>query len=140
MAKKTSSSVIIDTGFIYALYCKKDSYHSRAKEAAIKYNHMEWVTTCFVFQELYWLLSETSPIQIFEAERAGIFRIMDFERSQLTELEKVVKKYSDCQIDLADASLVLLAETLGHGNILSTDIKDFTVYRWDRTNSFNLLM
>ncbi|MES2272892.1 MAG: hypothetical protein V4487_01720 [Chlamydiota bacterium] len=86
------------------------------------------------------MLKEGNPIQIFEAERAGVFQIVNFERKQLLEIEKIVIKYSDRQIDLADASLIFLAEQLGHGNILSTDITDFTVYRWNRTNSFNILM
>jgi predicted nucleic acid-binding protein len=140
MRNKPSSSIIIDTGFLYALYAKKDLNHLKAKEAAVKYNNLEWVTSCFVFHELYWLLNEANPIQIFEAEKAGIFQIVDFERSHLTEVERHVKKYSDRQIDLADASLIFLAECLGHGNILTTDVTDFTVYRWNRSRSFNLLM
>lgn len=137
---KNKTNIIIDTGFIYALYCKRDLNHHKAKEAAIKYNNMGWITTCFVFHEIFWLLNEANPIQIFEAERAGIFQVANFDRSQFIEIEKIVKKYSDRQIDLADASLVYLAERLGHGNILSTDINDFTVYRWNRTNSFNILL
>ncbi len=137
---KNSSNIIIDTGFIYALYYKKDLNHQKAKEAAIKYNNLEWLTTCFVFHEAFWLLHEIDPIQIFQAERAGIFRLVHFERSQLLGIEKIVEKYADRQIDLADASLIYLAEQLGHGNILSTDINDFTVYRWNRTNSFQILL
>jgi len=137
---KNQPSVIIDTGFIYALYCKRDLNHLKAKEAAVRYNNLEWVTSCFAFHEMFWLLSESNPIQIFEAEITDIFQVVDFERGHLTEIEKIVKKYSDRQIDLADASLVFLAERLGHGNILSTDVNDFSVYRWGRTNSFNMLM
>jgi hypothetical protein len=140
MRNKGSSSIIIDTGFLYALYAKRDLNHYKAKEAALKYNSVEWVTSCFVFHELYWLLSEANPIQIFEAEKAGIFQVVHFERGHLVEIEKNVRKYSDRQIDLADASLIFLAECLDHGNILTTDVNDFTVYRWGRTHSFNLLM
>lgn len=137
---KNKSSIIIDTGFIYALCSKKDANHLKAEAAAIKYNGMQWVTTCFVFHELYWLLGETNPLQIFEAEKAGIFQVIGFDRDHLAKIETHVKKYSDRQIDLADASLIFLAECLGHGNILTTDLNDFTVYRWNRTHSFNLLM
>jgi predicted nucleic acid-binding protein len=135
-----SSSVIIDTGFLYALYYKGDSNHKRAKEAAVKYNDVEWLTTCFVFHEIHWLLNEANMPHIFEAERSGIFRVVNFERTHLLEIEKVVKKYADRKIDLADASLVFLAERLGHGNILSTDVNDFSVYRWNRNNPFHILM
>ena len=40
-----------------------------------------------------------------------------------------MEKYRDLPMDLADASLVLLAEALGSGRILSTDARDFGAYR-----------
>ena len=44
-------------------------------------------------------------------------------------------------MDLADASLVILAEHLGHGRILSTDERDFETYRWKQRKPFqNLLL
>ncbi len=43
-------------------------------------------------------------------------------------------------MDLADASLILLAEELGHGDILSTDKRDFQIYRWNNTQKFNNLL
>lgn len=43
-------------------------------------------------------------------------------------------------MDLADASLVVLAEHLGHGRILTCDRRDFNIYRWKNTNSFENLL
>jgi predicted nucleic acid-binding protein len=44
-------------------------------------------------------------------------------------------------MDLADASLVILAEELGTGDILSTDQRDFGAYRWKSRKPFrNLLL
>ena len=43
-------------------------------------------------------------------------------------------------MDLADASLVLLAERLGHGRILSTDQRDFEAYRWKQHHPFENLL
>jgi len=44
-------------------------------------------------------------------------------------------------MDLADASLVILAGHLGHGRILSTDQRDFQAYRWKQREPFrNLLL
>jgi len=42
-------------------------------------------------------------------------------------------------MDLADASLVLLAEYIGHGCILSTDQRDFYTYHWKNTEPFRNL-
>jgi hypothetical protein len=52
-----------------------------------------------------------------------------------------MKTYANLPMDLADASLVLLAEELGHGRILSTDRRDFTAYRWKSRKPFeNMLL
>jgi hypothetical protein len=48
----------------------------------------------------------------------------------------LMKRYSDLPMDLADASLVLLAESLGHGRILTTDERDFRTYRWEVACAF----
>jgi uncharacterized protein len=42
-------------------------------------------------------------------------------------------------MDLADASLVILAEILSHGRILSTDQRDFHAYRWKQREPFHSL-
>jgi uncharacterized protein len=49
-------------------------------------------------------------------------------------------KYQDLPMDLADASLVILAEHLGHGRIFSVDRRDFNTYRWKNTQPFENLL
>jgi len=49
--------------------------------------------------------------------------------------------YAALPMDLADASLVVLAEETGSGRILSTDERDFRTYRWKNRRPFcNLLL
>jgi len=55
-------------------------------------------------------------------------------------MSALMHRYHDQPMDLADASLVVLAEQLGESRILSTDRRDFEIYRWGSTHSFaNLL-
>lgn len=50
-------------------------------------------------------------------------------------------RYEALPMDLADASLVVLAEALGCGDILSTDCRDFQTSRWKQRAPFrNLLL
>ena len=50
-------------------------------------------------------------------------------------------QYVNLPMDFADASLVILAEHLGHGRILSTDQRDFHAYKWKNRHPFqNLLL
>jgi predicted nucleic acid-binding protein len=43
-------------------------------------------------------------------------------------------------MDFADALMVILAEHLGHGRVVSTDQRDFGVYRWKSQYSFDILL
>ena len=58
----------------------------------------------------------------------------------VTRLPALMRRYANLPMDLADASLVLLAEQLGHGRILSTDERDFETYRWKRHQPFDNLL
>jgi len=52
----------------------------------------------------------------------------------------LMEKYADLPMDMADASLVILAEHLNSGRILSIDRRDFSVYRWHNKPFENLLV
>jgi len=43
-------------------------------------------------------------------------------------------------MDLANGSLVVLAEGIGHGRIVSTDQRDFNSYRWKNREPFRNLL
>lgn len=52
---------------------------------------------------------------------------------------KLMKKYSNLPMDLADACLVDLATSFVTGRILTLD-SDFTIYRWAKNRPFELLL
>ena len=58
----------------------------------------------------------------------------------LPRLTELMGQYADLPTDLADASLVLLAEELGEGRIVSTDERDFHAYRWNSQHPFSNLL
>jgi uncharacterized protein len=51
-----------------------------------------------------------------------------FFQSGMLPIE-LLENYADLPMDMADASLVALAEHLGHGRILSSDRRNFNIYR-----------
>ncbi|MBK5941821.1 hypothetical protein [Halochromatium roseum] len=56
------------------------------------------------------------------------------------EMTRFMRQYADLPMDLAAASLLLLAGQLGHGRIVSTDQRDFRTCRWKQHHPFiNLL-
>lgn len=145
MEKKAKKTAITDSGFLYALINQKDPNHQSAKISAGKYDY-QWITTCFVFHEVFVLLNNRKPrfpylIQnLFKMVKTGLLEVINFEKSQFTYLEIITNKYSDRRLDLTDASLILLTETLGHGEIFTIDIDDFTACRWSGDQTFNILI
>ena len=57
----------------------------------------------------------------------------------IDRMEIMMEQYADRPMDFADASLVVLAEHLGHGQILTVDRRDFDIYRWNGNQSFTNL-
>ena len=55
----------------------------------------------------------------------------------LRRVRELLEEYADLPMDYADATLVVLAEEIGTGRILSTDRRDFGAYRWKNRRPFH---
>jgi len=136
--------IITDTGFWLALRNKKDKHHRRALACVEKYSIERFVTTWPVIVETFYLLmsrlSYEDALDFIQALKMGAFDVMDLHQSNIQRIEILCEKYRDLPMDLADASLVILAERLDHGKILSTDERDFKTYEWKHRKLFKNLM
>ncbi|MGF1674493.1 MAG: type II toxin-antitoxin system VapC family toxin [Rivularia sp. (in: cyanobacteria)] len=135
--------IIVDTGFWLALIDQKDTYHQRAKQALKQYNETLITTWCVVTETCYLLLTrkgvkaQTTFINSLDQELFTVFNLEIHHTSRITQL---MEKYADLPMDLADASLVILAEHLGPGRIFSVDKRDFNTYRWKQNYPFENLL
>ena len=137
--------IIADTGFWLALANRKDEYHEVANARLIELSPEPLITTWPVVTETCHLLGARMSVQaqqLFLSNYVtGAFSIFDLTAQHVPRIILLMKKYANLPMDLADASLVILAEHLGHGRILSTDDRDFETYRWKRQEPFkNLLL
>lgn len=139
MKHNTVTSVIVDTGFFLALATARDKFHTKAQSIAIKYKNVDWITTWPVVTELSHMLSQQSFVELFKDQRKGLFEIFSIQKNDFPRMIELLEKYKDHQIDMADISLILLAENLNHGNILSCDQKDFSFLKWKNRYSFHNL-
>ena len=135
--------LIVDSGFLYALVDRQDAWHGRAA-ALIPTASEGWITTWPVLAEVCHLylrrLGVRPAVDLMGDVADGGLQVWSPEGPALAGLPTLMQRYAQLQMDLADASLVLLAEHLGHGRILSTDERDFEVYRWKRHHPFNNLL
>ena len=135
--------LIVDSGFLYALVDQRDAWHQRAK--ALTGTAAEgWITTWPVLTEVCHLyqrrLGVAPAIDLMGDVADGGIQVWSPDGGMLVDLPLLMKRYAQLPMDLADASLVLLAGHLGHGRILSTDERDFETYRWKRHHPFNNLL
>ena len=70
----------------------------------------------------------------------GALVVWDIPLAQIGRIPAMMQRYASLPMDLADASLVLLAEHLGHGRVLTTDERDFGSYRWKSRKPFQNLL
>jgi uncharacterized protein len=135
--------ILADTGFFYALLDRDDAWHARCREAAVALEE-GLITTWPVLTEAVHLVSRWLGIEqaaaLMEEVAAGDIIVWDLTPESRAKIPGLIRRYGDLPMDLADASLVLLAESLGHGRILTTDQRDFRTYRWKSRRPFESLL
>ena len=135
--------ILADTGFFVALANPRDTWHGAARDAVASLA-APLVTTWPVLTETCHLLvsrlGTDAQTRFVASVTRGAVRIFELTPAHLPRVEVLMKKYAALPMDLADASLVLCAEDLGRGEILSTDERDFSTYRWKNRKPFKNLL
>lgn len=135
--------VLSDTSFWLAFFNPKDLFHKQAVEH-MKRQKEGLITTWPVITETCYLLVKifgvSSQLQFLAALEADYVEVYEIHLKHLPRINSLIQKYADLPMDLADASRVILAEQLGQGRILSTDMRDFNAYCWKNLQPFQKLL
>lgn len=140
----SQKEIIIDTGYLLALFNPNDLFHEQAIKLNEVINKRKWITTWPVLTETCHLLinrkKEYIASNLFKMCEMGGMEIFNLSQAHVARIAKLFEKYQSLPMDLADASLIILAEELGHGDIVSTDRRDFNTYRWKNHLPFRNLL
>jgi len=135
--------IIADTGFFFALGNRQDKFHQKAKQCLQKLEE-PIITTYPVIIETSYLLAErcnqSIQFKFLEQFIQGRVNIFSLEIHHLERCLGLMKQYADLPMDLADASLVVVAEELDEARILTTDQRDFNIYRFHTVKVFNNIL
>jgi len=135
--------VIVDTGFWLALANSSDRYHTQATNRLASVRE-PLITTWAVVTETCYLLLTTignqAQISFINSLFLEAFAVFDLQPQDGRRICELMEQYANLPMDLADASLIILAEHLGHGRILSVDFRDSNTYRWKSQHPFENLM
>lgn len=122
-----AASVLVDAGFVVALLSRRDRHHQWA--AAQSANLAPpWSTCEAALSEAFHLLGAPGTPALRALLQRGSLRLAFDLGDQLEPVLKLMQKYADVPMSLADACLVRMTETLSDSLVLTTDT-DFRVYR-----------
>ena len=122
-----AGNLLVDTGFLVALLSRRDTHHPWAVAQANQHAP-PWRTCEAVLSEAFHLLGARGmPALSALLQRRAVLANFDLNDAMESVL-KLLRKYADLRISLADACLVRMTETFSNPLLLTTD-SDFRIYR-----------
>ena len=134
------NQIIVDTGPIVAILSASDSYHQVCLET-LKIITPPMLTTWAVLTEVQYLLrKDNRALQaLLTGFNNNLFVLEDVSADALPWLQKFLLKYENLRPQLADASLMYLAEKRKIETIFTLDRRDFSIYRFQNKKAPNIL-
>lgn len=134
------TSVLIDTGPLVALLSQRDAQHERCSDVAATLTSPP-ITTWPVLTEAAWLLrsDQRSVENLLRMVTGGDIQVAHLDAAAADWVQQFIQTYRDLRPQLADASLMYLAETLRIDTVFTLDRRDFLVYRLASGSQLRLL-
>jgi uncharacterized protein len=122
-------NILIDAGPLIALFDREDNYHTSII-SFIPHIKDRLITTWPVVAEVCHMLSFSVLCQLdflTWCDRGGL-KIEEIAETDIKSIVSLTKKYDNVPMDLADATLMILAKRLEIFEIISID-SDYDIYR-----------
>lgn len=133
------TKALLDTGALVALLDRSEKAHAVCAEALTAFRGV-LMTTEPVLTEAMYLLGRASGGQeaCLDLVLRGGCVLVPMTRPTLVRCRELLRQYADIPMDLADASLVALAEETEIRDIFTLDLRGFNTYRADGRHSFRI--
>ncbi|MEI6622803.1 MAG: PIN domain-containing protein [Actinomycetes bacterium] len=130
---------LTDAGPLIAILNRRDTHH-QACVNALNSVRLPLVTTWPALTEAMFILNEW-PAQkalwkLLDREQLTVF---DLDATLIDRTAELMEKYHDMHMDLADATLVAVAEHLNQRLIFTVDRSDFSTYRINNRKTFEIV-
>ena len=123
---------LTDAGALVALLDADDSYHAAYVAAAQHLPVGPLLTTWVCFTEAMYLLGTVGGYRyqavLWSLRTTGRLVLHELTAAEADRMAALMAQYQDTPMDLADASLVVVAESRALRRVFTTD-SDFYVYR-----------
>lgn len=122
-----AGNLLVDAGFLVALLSRRDSHHAWAVTQATQHPP-PWRCCEAVLSEAFHLLGKRGTPALSALLRRRVVLVNFDLNDNLESVLRLLQKYADVPMSLADACLVRMTEILSDPVLLTTD-SDFRVYR-----------
>lgn len=122
--------ILVDAGPLVALMDADDQHHEQCV-SALKRLREPLATVWPALTEAMYLLNDLPAAQeaLWEMLLRKAVDLLPLALADSPRIRELMRKYSDRQMDLADAALIRVAEREGIRKIFTVDKRDFAVYR-----------
>ncbi|MEQ1824538.1 MAG: PIN domain-containing protein [Pirellula sp.] len=133
-------NVIVDTGPLVAILDRSDEHHAMCLETLKTVLPPMW-TSWPVLTEVAWLLRDHPKglQRLWTLVETGFMRIADLPESCLAEIPQIQKRFPTLKLQLADMTLILIAELNERNTIFTLDRRDFAVIQKKSRRKLRLL-
>jgi len=134
--------IVLDTGGLYAALDANEALHGRAIAALVAATPPRAVSP-FVLAELDYLIASRvghqAQMALVDEVARGAYQLELFSSEDVGDAKRIMERYADFRIGLADASVVVLANRHRTLELLCTDERHFRVLRGTGGKPFRLL-
>lgn len=121
-------SILVDAGPLIAMQDRSDKNHRQVKRFLEAFRG-RMLTTWPVLAEACHFLPERTQIRFLRWAAAGGLSVVELHETAISTIADWKEKYRNLPMDMADASLLWVAEQTGITEILTIDLRDFAAYR-----------
>ena len=125
--------ILVDTGPLVALFDPQEEEHSRCREVLQDLTE-PLATSLATLTEAFHILGPNSigSDRLREFVLQDGLQVLPLERPALERAFELMEQYRDHPMDLADATLIALAEAIPTRKVFTLDRSDFSTYRLRR--------
>lgn len=134
-----ANDLLLDTGALVSLLDRSQRRHAEFVGFFDSWTG-QVVTTEAVLTESTHLLGRIvgGAIACLDFVLSGGALLVPATANSIRRARELMNQYADCPMDFADATLVVLAEDLGTNLVMTTDQRDFSIYRIAGRKRFNI--
>lgn len=133
--------ILCDAGVLLCLVDRTQPLHHAYQKAVIALKKLLITTWACWTEVMYLALSRGGWFlqkQLWKMLSNDLLTLYEIQPNDYERLSALMEQYRDRPMDLADATLVLIAEKTGYTQILTIDT-DFYFYRINNNKSFDII-